>query len=47
MARMNLDGYQPKYGQDPAVFNKMYMDYIEQINNDNVSDVGSAQSVPS
>ena len=24
MQQMNLDGYQPKYGQDPAVFNKMY-----------------------
>jgi hypothetical protein len=28
MAAMNLGGYKPKYGQDPAMFNEMYMNYI-------------------
>lgn len=45
---MNLDAYKPKYGQDPAVFNKMYMEYISQLNNpDTISDVASGHSVPS
>lgn len=42
MQNMNLEGYQPKYGQDPAVFNKMYMDYIQNLNSDSVSDNASA-----
>ena len=29
MAAMKINtDYKPKYGQDPALFNQMYMDYI-------------------
>ena len=28
MAKLKLDQYQPKFGQDPAMFNEMYMNYI-------------------
>lgn len=28
MAQMKLAEYKPKYGQDPALFNEMYMNYI-------------------
>ena len=34
MAAMNLGGYKPKYGQDPAMFNEMYMNYINQLKKD-------------
>lgn len=44
MAKLNLGGYQPKFGQDPAVFNDMYMNYINNLQSDNVSDAGSAQN---
>ena len=32
MAKMNINNYQPKYGQDPQLFNQMYMNYIDQLN---------------
>ena len=38
MAQMKLNEYKPKYGQDPAVFNEMYMNYIQQISNDDASE---------
>ena len=47
MAKLNLDSHQPKFGQDPAVFNEMYMNYISHLQSDAVSDAGSASSVPS
>jgi len=31
--KINAD-YKPKYGQDPAVFNQMYMDYISKLDSD-------------
>ena len=34
LAAMNLNQYKPKYGQDPQMFNQMYMNYIEQLNQD-------------
>ena len=49
MAAMNLGGYKPKYGQDPALFNEMYMNYINQLQNDqsDVQSQGSGVSMPS
>lgn len=32
MAKMNVNNYKPKYGQDPQLFNQMYMNYIDQLN---------------
>ena len=32
MAQMNMNQYKPKYGQDPQMFNQMYMNYIDQLN---------------
>ena len=28
MAKLKLNEYNPKFGQDPALFNEMYMNYI-------------------
>lgn len=35
---MNINQYKPKYGQDPQLFNDMYMDYIEKLNSADVSE---------
>jgi len=45
MAAVNLNSYTPKYGQDPDVFNHMYMNYINQLNNAS-DDNSSEASVP-
>jgi len=42
MAAVNLNGYTPKYGQDPEVFNHMYMNYINQLNS--ASDDSSSEA---
>ena len=34
LAAMNLNQYKPKHGQDPQMFNQMYMNYIDQLNQD-------------
>ena len=34
LSAMNLNQYKPKYGQDPQMFNQMYMNYIDQLNQD-------------
>lgn len=31
MANIKLNDYKPKYGQDPQLFNAMYIDYINQL----------------
>ena len=33
LAAMKLDGYKPKYGQEPEVFNDMYMQFAQGIYN--------------
>ena len=42
---MKLDGYKPKYGQEPEVFNNMYMQFAEGIYNP--VDEKSASGAPS
>lgn len=34
MANIKLNEYKPKYGQDPAMFNEMYINYINQLTSD-------------
>ena len=31
MEAMRLAEYKPKYGQDPTLFNEMYMDYVNRL----------------
>lgn len=38
MAQLNMNQYKPKYGQDPQMFNQMYMNYIDQLNNTDTID---------
>lgn len=47
MQNMNLNEYKPKYGQDPALFNEMYMDYINRLNQDNTSDNSTPTTIHS
>lgn len=35
MAAMKLGDYKPKYGQDKELFNEMYMDYVNRLQQDN------------
>ena len=37
MISLSVQDYKPKNGQDPAVFNPMYMDYISKLNSDSQS----------
>ena len=37
MISLSVQDYKPKNGQDPAVFNAMYMDYISKLNSDSQS----------
>ena len=41
MAKLKLDQYQPKFGQDPAMFNEMYMNYISELNADDKSEAST------
>lgn len=34
MKAMRLGEYKPKYGQDPNMFNEMYLDYVNRLNSD-------------
>ena len=31
MAALKLNEYKPKYGQDPQLFNEMFMNYIDHL----------------
>ncbi len=48
MAAMQINtDYKPKYGQDPALFNQMYMDYIQNLGSEgNSTDYESPNTRP-
>ena len=43
--KINTD-YKPKYGQDPALFNQMYLDYITKLDQDSGYDGVAANQAP-
>lgn len=47
MEGLNINlNYKPKYGQDPALFNQMYMDYIANLGSETTPANTTADSRP-
>lgn len=46
MGNLDLQEYKPKYGQDPEMFNAMYINYINQLQQDQGEESPSSKQAP-